>query len=326
MIDILSASVQWDKVGIVLGIIAALAVLFAVLILIVTKVCKITEDEKVVKILEHLAGANCGGCGHSGCEGFAQCLACGKASLDDCKVTSDEEKRRKEDNSENSGHRVCRFGTDRRSRQMRGRRRRRGQIRVRRQRRLSVSQPISRRLQDMRHRVPRRRLLHGGVPCRRDKARKRGRESGQDAVHILRSVYARMPALGDRAHPRFGKGLLRLLHALQRQGNDVFLRQRLYRMRALRASLPRKGDNDERQPSRIRLFEMRRLHEMPRKVPAAHNQTDVINVGNERPSVMCGRSFFFSTIVISKNICRIPPKGRYPALPKALFRASLLPA
>lgn len=51
MIDILSASVQWDKVGIVLGIIAALAVLFAVLILIVTKVCKITEDEKVVKIL-----------------------------------------------------------------------------------------------------------------------------------------------------------------------------------------------------------------------------------------------------------------------------------
>lgn len=176
------------------------------------------------------------------------------------------------------------------------------------------------------HRVPRRRLMHGGVPCRRDKARKRGRESGQDAVHILRSVYARMPALGDRAHPRFGKGLLRLLHALQRQGNDVFLRQRLYRMRALRASLPRKGDNDERQPSRIRLFEMRRLHEMPRKVPAAHNQTDVINVGNERPSVMSGRSFFFPTIVISKNICRIPPKGRYPALPKALFRASLLPA
>ena len=93
MIDILSASVQWDKVGIVLGIIAALAVLFAVLILIVTKVCKITEDEKVVRILEHLAGANCGGCGHSGCEGFAQCLACGKASLDDCKVTSDEEKK-----------------------------------------------------------------------------------------------------------------------------------------------------------------------------------------------------------------------------------------
>lgn len=90
---IVCASVQWDKVGLVLGIIAALAVLFAVLILIVTKVCHIKEDEKVVKILEHLAGANCGGCGHTGCEGFAQCLACGKATLDDCKVTSDEEKK-----------------------------------------------------------------------------------------------------------------------------------------------------------------------------------------------------------------------------------------
>ena len=90
---IVCASVQWDKVGLVLGIIAALAVLFAVLILIVTKVCHIKEDEKVVKILEHLAGANCGGCGPTGCEGFAQCLACGKATLDDCKVTSDEEKK-----------------------------------------------------------------------------------------------------------------------------------------------------------------------------------------------------------------------------------------
>lgn len=94
MTDLLiSAAIQWNKVGLVLGIIAGLAIVFAVLILIVTKVCHIEEDEKVVKILEHLAGANCGGCGHSGCEGFAKCLACGKASLNDCKVTSDEEKK-----------------------------------------------------------------------------------------------------------------------------------------------------------------------------------------------------------------------------------------
>ena len=86
MTDLLiSAAIQWNKVGLVLGIIAGLAIVFAVLILIVTKVCHIEEDEKVVQILEHLAGANCGGCGHSGCEGFAKCLACGKASLNDCK-------------------------------------------------------------------------------------------------------------------------------------------------------------------------------------------------------------------------------------------------
>lgn len=89
---LLSASVQWAQVGIVLGIIAALAVVFSILILIVTKVCHVHEDEKVVKILEHLAGANCGGCGCSGCEAFAKCLANGQAELNACKATSNEEK------------------------------------------------------------------------------------------------------------------------------------------------------------------------------------------------------------------------------------------
>ena len=89
---ILAKAVNWVSVGIVLGIIAGLAVVFAVLILIVTKVCHVHEDEKVLKILEHLAGANCGGCGHTGCEDFAKCLACGKAELNDCKATSNEDK------------------------------------------------------------------------------------------------------------------------------------------------------------------------------------------------------------------------------------------
>jgi len=89
---ILANAVNWASVGIVLGIIAGLAVVFAVLILIVTKICHVHEDEKVLKILEHLAGANCGGCGHTGCEDFAKCLACGKAELNDCKATSNEDK------------------------------------------------------------------------------------------------------------------------------------------------------------------------------------------------------------------------------------------
>ena len=88
----LCATVNWINVGIVLGIIALLAIVFAILILVVTKVCHIKEDEKVVKILENLAGANCGGCGHTGCEGYAKCLAKGEGNLSDCKVTSDEAK------------------------------------------------------------------------------------------------------------------------------------------------------------------------------------------------------------------------------------------
>ncbi len=89
---LIARAVNWASVGIVLGIIAGLAIVFAVLILIVTKVCHVHEDEKVLKILEHLAGANCGGCGHTGCEDFAKCLACGKAQLNDCKATANEEK------------------------------------------------------------------------------------------------------------------------------------------------------------------------------------------------------------------------------------------
>ncbi len=85
-------AIQWGKVGLVLGIISGLAIIFAVLILIVTKVCNIQEDEKVLKIIENLPGANCGGCGHSGCGGFAKCLADGTASLSECKVTTNEAK------------------------------------------------------------------------------------------------------------------------------------------------------------------------------------------------------------------------------------------
>ena len=47
--------------GIVAGILAALAVLIVALILIVGKVFKVNMDEKVTKIMENLAGANCGG-------------------------------------------------------------------------------------------------------------------------------------------------------------------------------------------------------------------------------------------------------------------------
>lgn len=92
MDTLLCAAVNWKTVGIVLGIIAGLAILFAIAILVVTKLCRVQEDEKVLKILENLAGANCGGCGKTGCEDFAKCLACGTAELNDCKATSNEAK------------------------------------------------------------------------------------------------------------------------------------------------------------------------------------------------------------------------------------------
>jgi Na+-translocating ferredoxin:NAD+ oxidoreductase RNF subunit RnfB len=93
MYNLLNAPVNWINVLIVLGIVAALAVFFSVLILIVTKVFNIKEDEKVLRILEHLAGANCGGCGRSGCADFAKAIVEGKANLNDCHATDSESKK-----------------------------------------------------------------------------------------------------------------------------------------------------------------------------------------------------------------------------------------
>lgn len=93
MYCLLNATVNWINVLIVLGIISALALVFSVCILIVTKVCHIKEDEKVVRILSHLAGANCGGCGKSGCADFAKAIVDGSAKLSDCHATDAEAKK-----------------------------------------------------------------------------------------------------------------------------------------------------------------------------------------------------------------------------------------
>lgn len=41
-------------------------------------------DERIEKIAELLPGANCGGCGYPGCQGFAEALVQGKANLCSC--------------------------------------------------------------------------------------------------------------------------------------------------------------------------------------------------------------------------------------------------
>lgn len=93
MYTLLNAKINWGGVGLVLGIIAGLAVFFSILILVVTKLCHIDEDEKVLMIIENLAGANCGGCGHSGCASFAKAVAEGKADINACHATSNDSKK-----------------------------------------------------------------------------------------------------------------------------------------------------------------------------------------------------------------------------------------
>lgn len=85
-------SINWGTVGIVAAIVAVIAVVFGALIVLVSKLCYVKEDEKAKAVSEKLAGANCGGCGYAGCADFAKALAEGKAEISGCGVTSPENK------------------------------------------------------------------------------------------------------------------------------------------------------------------------------------------------------------------------------------------
>lgn len=92
MNNLLLASIDWSVFGLVLGIVAVIAIVFGVLIAIVSKLCAVKEDERISKVSEHLAGANCGGCGYAGCSDYAKALVEGTATLNNCNATSSEEK------------------------------------------------------------------------------------------------------------------------------------------------------------------------------------------------------------------------------------------
>jgi Na+-translocating ferredoxin:NAD+ oxidoreductase RNF subunit RnfB len=86
--------INWATFGLVVGLVAIIAVVFAVLIVLVSKLCAVKEDEKAVAIQENLAGANCGGCGYAGCSDFAKALSEGRAEISACGPTPSENKRK----------------------------------------------------------------------------------------------------------------------------------------------------------------------------------------------------------------------------------------
>ena len=65
---------------------AALGLLFGVLLAVANKFFSVEVDPKQLKIRETLPGANCGGCGHPGCDAFAKAVAEGKAPTNGCPV------------------------------------------------------------------------------------------------------------------------------------------------------------------------------------------------------------------------------------------------
>ena len=89
---LLLKAIDLGSVFTVIGIVSAIAIIFAILIVIVSKLCFVKVDEKAEAVGEKLSGANCGGCGFAGCADFAKALSAGKAEINCCSATSPENK------------------------------------------------------------------------------------------------------------------------------------------------------------------------------------------------------------------------------------------
>ena len=71
-----------------LTVIGGLGILFGVGLGIASKKLAVEVDERVAEIRELLPGANCGGCGYPGCDGFADALVKGDAQPSGCSACS----------------------------------------------------------------------------------------------------------------------------------------------------------------------------------------------------------------------------------------------
>jgi Na+-translocating ferredoxin:NAD+ oxidoreductase RNF subunit RnfB len=70
------------------GIMLGIALIFGVLLVILSQVFSIEKDSKTEEVEKLLAGSNCGGCGKAGCAAFAEALIKGEAKLIECNSTS----------------------------------------------------------------------------------------------------------------------------------------------------------------------------------------------------------------------------------------------
>lgn len=80
IMNIVWAVVWFAVLGVVLGIVLAIA----------SKIFEVKVDPRIEEISDCLPGANCGGCGFSGCAALAQAIVEGKASPAACNAAEDE--------------------------------------------------------------------------------------------------------------------------------------------------------------------------------------------------------------------------------------------
>lgn len=75
-----------EKILIPVALLGGLGLLFGIVLAIASKVFEVKVDERVPQVREALPGANCGGCGYSGCDALAAAIVRGEAFPGACTV------------------------------------------------------------------------------------------------------------------------------------------------------------------------------------------------------------------------------------------------
>ena len=65
-------------------VLGALGALFGALLAYASKIFHVEVDPRQAEVRACLAGANCGGCGYPGCDGYAAAVAAGEAPTNKC--------------------------------------------------------------------------------------------------------------------------------------------------------------------------------------------------------------------------------------------------
>lgn len=77
---------DWNNIIFAIIVFAVLGGAIGALLAIASRVFAVPKNEKAEQIVEVLPGANCGGCGYSGCAALAEAVALGKAKPNSCTV------------------------------------------------------------------------------------------------------------------------------------------------------------------------------------------------------------------------------------------------
>ena len=77
---------EWNNIIFAVVVFAVLGGAIGAMLAVASKVFAVPRNEKAELIAEVLPGANCGGCGFSGCAALAEAVANGKAKPNSCTV------------------------------------------------------------------------------------------------------------------------------------------------------------------------------------------------------------------------------------------------